>query len=165
MCRSVLVATLFLAGCAATSPDRQLPLTRAEIDPGVAAGVSGEANIAVTAVSRAGAETGPVSADCILEGAGFRSAFRTPAEIAVPSFGPASRSVQIRCTAGERAGAAQAQPAVRQANGLAGWPAVGVGVSSGGGSYVSVGGFWGGGFGAGPQTYAVRYPDVQIALE
>ena len=116
----------------------------------------------MSVVSRSGAA---VAADCEAVGAGFRAAFTAPAEVAVPSFGAASGPVTVRCAADGGSGARVAQPIARRSNGLAGWPAVGIGVSSGGGSYVSVGGFWGGGWGSGSQTYAVSYPAVEVVLD
>lgn len=164
MDKATAIATLLgLVACAPAAPEAPpAPLVRAEIAPDAALSAAGEARIPVRAVSRSGA---PVAADCVAEGAGFRAAFAAPADVAVPSFGSASGPVTVRCAADGLSGARVAQPVVRRTNGVAGWPAVGVGVSSGGGSYVSVGGFWGGGWGSGPQAFAVSYPAVEVALE
>ncbi len=164
--RRAWMSAFALAACAQpAAQSADLPLARAALSPDVAASASGEARIPVRAVTAASAGTEGVAADCVAEGSGFRAAFTAPAEVAVPTFGPASAAVTVRCASGDLRGARLAQPIARRANGLAGWPAVGVGVSSGGGSYVSVGGFWGGGWGAGPQTYAVLYPDVEVVLD
>ncbi len=163
MRKSGIAALLGLAACAPVAPETApAPLVRAEVAPEAAAGAAGEARIPVRAISRSGAS---VAAACTAEGAGFSAAFTAPAELAVPSFGPASGPVTVRCAAGDERGARLAQPIARRANGIAGWPAVGVGIGSGGGSYVSVGGFWNGGWGTGPQTYAVSYPAIDVALE
>ena len=161
-----LIAVLALAACAQPAAETaDLPLARAAVAPEVATSASGEARIPVRAVTLASAGTQAIAADCVAEGRGFRAAFTAPAEVAVPTFGPASLPVTLRCVAGDLSGALLAQPETRRANGLAGWPAIGVGVSSGGGSSVSVGGFWKGGWGTGPQTYAVRYPVVEVVLD
>jgi hypothetical protein len=166
MRKAWIAAALGVVACAPTEPAAPpAPLVRAELAPDVATAAAGEARIAVRAVTAASGRTASVAADCTAEGSGFRAAFTAPAEVAVPTFGQASPPVTVRCASGGLRGAALAQPATRRANGLAGWPAVGVGVSSGGGSYVSVGGFWGGGWGTGPQTYAVQYPAVEVVLQ
>ena len=159
-----IVVCVGAGACAPTTPPETaaLPLVRAELAPGAATGAAGEARIPVRAVSRSGAQ---VAAACVAEGSGFRAAFTAPAEVAVPSFGSASGPVTVRCSADGASGARMAQPVARRTNGLAGWPAVGIGIGSGGGSYVSVGGFWDGGWGSGPQAYGVSYPAVEVVLE
>jgi hypothetical protein len=160
---AAIAALLGLAACAPTTPDTPaLPLVRADVAPEAAATAAGEARIPVRAISRSGSS---VAAECTAEGAGFNASFTAPAEVAVPSFGAASAPVTIRCAADGARGARLAQPIARRENGIGGWPAVGVGVSSGGGSYVSLGGFWNGGWGGGPQTYGVSYPAVDVPLE
>ncbi len=156
-----------LAACAPTSQDPAgLPLARAELAPGAAVAAAGEARIPVTVVAaRDGSVATPVSASCVAEGSSFTASFSAPAELAVPSFGSASQPVRIVCEAGGLRGVRVAQPMLRSQNGIGGWPAVGVGVGTGGGSYVSVGGFWNGGWGGGPDTVSVRYPAVEIVLE
>lgn len=155
-----------LVACAPAATTPPAPLVRASVAPEVAANAAGEARIPVSAVARsATGALDPVAASCTAEGQGFDAAFTAPAELAIPAFGPTSGEVTIRCADGARTGLAVARPETRRDNGLAGWPAVGVGVSSGGGSYVSVGGFWNGGWGTGPQTVSVRYPAVTVAID
>lgn len=154
-----------LAACAACAPvagpGPALPVVPAEVEPGAAAGVSGETRFAVDA-RRDGA---PVAADCSVEGAGFRAAFVAPAAVAIPSFGAASGAVRVACAGGGGRSAITLMPAMRPTAGYGGvYPTIGVGVGTGGGSGVSIGGFWGGGT-WGPQGgYAVRYPDVTLDL-
>jgi hypothetical protein len=130
--------------------------------PALTQAATGETGVAVRAVSAQGVS---VPADCRLRGQGFEAAFAAPAEVRVPTFGPASAGVRVECAAGGLRGARVAQPTTRRANGIAGWPAVSVGVGSEGGGFVSLGGFWNGGWGTGPGTYAVRYPAVDVPLE
>jgi hypothetical protein len=166
--RAALIAgALGLAACTPTPPQSSAPapLVRADLASGAAVGAGGEARIGVRAVTRSGADLTPTVADCVAEGQGFSAAFAAPAELAVPTFGAASAPVTVRCATGGLSGAVLTQPVAQRQNGLAGWPAVGVGLSTGGGSYVSVGGFWNGGWGSGPQAYAVRYSDVEVVLD
>lgn len=155
-----------LAACAACAPAERpglaFPLVSAEVEPGAAAGVSGETRFAVGA-ARDGVAA---AADCTVEGAGFRATFAAPATLSVPSFGPQSGALRVACAGGGRRGAATLAPAVRQTAGYGGvYPTIGVGIGSGGAAGVSIGGFWGGGT-WGPQgAFDVRYPDVVIALQ
>ncbi len=162
----ILAAALALAGCAeqGRAPDAGapgLPLARATPAAGADSAATGEARLTVrpTVAGR------DAPADCTASGPGFSAAFAAPAVLAVPTYGSASGQVRIDCASGGLRGARIAEPQARPANGIAGWPAVGVGVSSGGDSYVSVGGFWNGGWGTGPETWSVRYPDVEVPLE
>jgi hypothetical protein len=142
MARTILPAALALtlAACAGTGAGpgaSPAPLVRATLAPEAAAGAAGETRFAVTA-TRDGVAT---PADCAVEGRGFRAEFRAPAEVAV-----------------------LAQPATRRIGGGGVFPAVGVGVSSGGDFGVSLGGFVGGWGPPGPGAVAARYPDVAVAL-
>jgi hypothetical protein len=158
-----MARTILPAACAGTGAGpgaSPAPLVRATLAPEAAAGAAGETRFAVTA-TRDGVAT---PADCAVEGRGFRAEFRAPAEVAVPSFGAASAPVRVACAAGGRAGAVLAQPATRRIGGGGVFPAVGVGVSSGGDFGVSLGGFVGGWGPPGPGAVAARYPDVAVAL-
>lgn len=165
MRHSWIVAAFAASACATAAPSGPpAPLVRAEVSPDVAAAAAGEARVTVRTVTAASAGAEAI-ADCVAVGEGFRADFTSPAEVAVPAFGSASTPVTVRCAAGDLRGAAVTEPSARRTNGLAGWPAIGVGFGSGGGSYVSVGGFWEGGWGTGPQSVAVRYPDVEVVLQ
>lgn len=161
--RRWIMAALALGACAQTQTagGGAAPLARAQMTPELTQAATGEARIPVRATLARG---GNASANCRAEGAGFRADFTAPAELLVPTFGPASGQVRVECAAGGRRGVRVAEPTTRRTNGIAGFPAVSVGVSSGGGSYVSLGGFWSGGFGTGPGTYEVRYPAVDVPL-
>lgn len=157
-----IAVAVALGACAQPQPGADLPLARAAIEPDAPAAPTGEARIPVTAVTDAGAS---VAAACVATGEGFRAEFTAPASVAVPSFGRESSAVRVDCASAGLRGSRVAMPTARPINGLGGWPAVGVGVSSGGGSYVSLGGFWNAGWGnTGPETYEVRYPAVEVAL-
>lgn len=162
--RRWILAALALGACTQTQQTGSggaLPLARAQMTPELTRAATGEARIPVRATLAGG---GDASANCRAQGAGFEADFTAPAELLVPTFGPASGQVGVECAAGGRRGVRVAEPTTRRTNGIAGFPAVSVGVSSGGGSYVSLGGFWSGGFGTGPGTYEVRYPAVDVPL-
>jgi hypothetical protein len=161
--RNVWLAALALGACAEGPPQAQPPpLVRAELAPGAAGAASGEARLTVRA-TRGGL---PIAARCEAVGEGFAARFDAPADVAVPSFGAESRPVQVACEADGRRGARLAQPAIRPAGPGGGFaPVIGVGVSTGGDAGVSLGGWWGGGGWGGPRPYAVRYPDVEVALD
>jgi hypothetical protein len=151
-----------LAACAPTPPPAPtLPLARAQLAPGAAVGARGEARFAVKA-TRGGQG---VAAQCRAEGQGFTAAFAAPAELAVPVFGPASAPIRVTCAAGGRSASVTAQPALRESGGIGGYPAVGIGVSSGGNVGVSLGGWWGNWGSDTNATYTVRYPDLAISLD
>ncbi|MBP7003662.1 hypothetical protein [Amaricoccus sp.] len=168
MRNSIIAATLAAAACAPVEPAvPALPLVTAGVEPGAAAGVSGEARFDVAA-TRDGTS---VPAACTVEGTGFRAAFTAPATLAVPSFGPASQPVRVACAADGRRGGRVVVPAFRNAGGggFGGfYPTIGIGIGSGdgyyGGSGVSIGGVFAPGMG-GAAYGGVRYPDVAIPLQ
>lgn len=157
-----LAALAAAAGCTPKPPPAPaLPLARAQLAPGAAVGARGETRFAVRA-TRGGQG---VAAQCRAEGQGFTAAFAAPAELAVPAFGQASAPVRVTCAAGGRSATVTAQPSLRESGGIAGYPAVGIGVSSGGDVGVSLGGWWGNWGSDANATYTVRYPDVSISLD
>lgn len=160
--RAHLLAALAVVACAPTPPPApDLPLARAQLAPGAAVGARGETRFIVRA-TRGGQG---VAARCRAEGQGFAAAFISPVELAVPAFGQASAPIRVTCAADGRSASVTAEPTLRQTGGIGGYPAVGIGVSSGGDVGVSLGGWWGTwGSGAGT-AYRVRYPDLAISLD
>jgi hypothetical protein len=78
--------------------------------------------------------------DCSAEAEGFRTDFRTPAAVVVPTAGPSYRPVTVRCAGGGRSGAAIAAPrAGTRSGGVSVMPSIGIGVGSGGDFGVGIG--------------------------
>ena len=129
---------------------------------------SGEARIQVAATAMRDGAPQAIAAECTAQGTGFSTTFAAPTTLAVPTFGQGTGGVRIACAADGLSGAVRAEPSVvRAGGGYGGWPAIGVGVGTGGdgGTSISVGGFFGGGGGwVGEQPYAIRYPAVEVLL-
>jgi hypothetical protein len=121
---------------------------------------NGRAALPVRAVVREGEVARAVPAVCRVAAERFDAEFASPAVVAVPTWDRQSSPVQVACEAEGRRGAAVARPVVQRTDGLMGLPALGMGVTSGGDSFVTLGGWWNRG-----QPPTVFYPSVDVVLQ
>lgn len=162
------VVALVVAGCATQNAQPPAPLVPSQVKAStVMPPAWGITDVRVSAAVTEAGTLREVSADCTLDSPYSSARFRAPARVSVPDLGPQTPVLRIGCSDGTRRGSAEARAALRSTNGgLGGWPTVGVSVGTGGYSGVSVGGFWGGGFGTtGPNVQQAVYPDVQVVLQ
>lgn len=157
---ATLLTILALGGCVQASVE-PAPTVTAVALPGAPVG-TGEARLTVDAARRADGQA--LAADCVASSENFSVDLRTPAVVAIPTFGASSGPVRVTCRSGELRGATVSVPSISQPRGR-GRPAVGVGVSSGGGASVSVGAIYPGGYSAAPNAVEVRYSNVLVRLD
>lgn len=160
---------LLLCGCAAqpaASPAPAAASVQSTPRPGVVMPVAmGVTPLGVRAQVTEGGVARDVAARCELTGPYSAARFTSPAVVSLPDLGSATPPVTVRCELDGRAGTAVSQPSVAVSQtGMSGWPAIGISVGTGGGGTgVSLGGFWNGGAGDGRWTRVV-YPELLIAL-
>ena len=164
----LVAAALSLIGCANQGGQTAAPLVPSQLREGAGMPPAwGVTQVAVRAyVTEVGATREASGAACELASPYSTASFTAPATVSVPDLGPQTPVLRISCSDGARRGVADVQAALRSTNGgLAGWPAIGVSVGTGGYSGVSVGGFWGGGWGtSGPNVQQAVYPDAQVMM-
>lgn len=168
--RLAAIAFLFALGaCAAQTRAPAAPSVQSTPPSGtVLPPAQGVTAVGVRAQITEGGVTRDVAARCDLASTYATARFTTPATISLPDLGSATPPVTVTCALDGRRGSAVAQPSVAVSQtGMSGWPAIGISIGAGGGSYggtgVSVGGFWNGGAGDGRWTRVV-YPDLLIPL-
>jgi hypothetical protein len=156
----ILLVIVALGGCVQAQVEPSPAVTAVALP--VAPAAMGAARLTVDVARRTDGLA--LAADCVASSENFSVDFRSPAVVAIPTFGASSGPVRVSCRSGELRGATVSVPSISQPR-VRGWPAVGIGVSSGGGTSVSVGGIYPGGYSPAPYAAEVRYSDVMVRLD
>lgn len=161
MIRKPLIIAFALCGCVVspTSAPGGLAVYRIQAVDAAAPPAQGETEIVVVTTGVDG--TARPGAACVARSVFARTEFAAPARLLVAHYGAASPEIEIRCRDADGEGSVSVAPRLAGAQGLGGWPAIGVSVNSGGGVGVGMG--WRGGSVA-TGVPMVLYPEARVVI-